>query len=259
MRITDILEAKKQTKTQTSPRVDLGPDLSPPEFQPLEPQRPSQGQERESGTTSAPEFKKASQSDTLRASQSVFTPDMAQMLSRMRDIDVDPDDPGYPTDPSQEVVPHVTVDNLPAVAQGNLAAAGIQNPDWHKVANLPGNMRQGIRRLGRELFGSMTNTPTDEIYMVGDLGGRGPNSHLEVNSVMNWIQEHGQDLGPGDIDFDRIIPGYQAETHQYSAGGIRWLVVQDQFGNYIYAWPEDQSKNIANNDLLPRPEVPRLR
>lgn len=145
-----------------------------------------------------------------------------------------------------DVTQRVTTDNLPAVAGARLQAAGVQNPNWHKVANLPGNMSQAIRTLGRRLFRSMTSTPTDQIHMIANLGGVGPNTHQEVNAVVNWIQEHGQDLGPGDIDFDATIPGYSADIHQYTAGGIRWLLVQDQFGQYVYSWPESDSLDAEN-------------
>jgi hypothetical protein len=118
------------------------------------------------------------------------------------------------------------------------------------VANLPGNMATSIRTLGRSLFRNFTSTPTDDIWMVGNLGGRGPNSSEEVNAVANWIRENGQDLGDGNIDFDRTIPGYNAEIHQYVADGIRWLLVQDQFGQYIYSWPEEDSVDPRNLGAL---------
>jgi hypothetical protein len=194
---------------------------------------------------------RASQSDTLHRTQNIFNPDMADLLSRMRDIEVDPEDPGYPEEPTTDITTRVTTDNLPSVASANIQQSGMQSPEWHKVANLPGNMQRAIRTLGRKLFGSMTDTPTEDVYMIGNLGNRGPNTHQEVNAVINWIQEHGQDLGPGNIDFDNVIPGYTADIHQYTAGGIRWLLVQDQFGDYIYSWPESDSKDISNTNNLP--------
>lgn len=242
MRIEDILEdrPKRRTTTQTRPDIDVNPDLNGPDYQPLEPRRePRPDQERRAepdvGRTAA------TQGATLRATAGVANDEMARLLGRMRDIESDAADPGYPDEPGREVSTQVNIRNLPSVAGARMQAAGFQNPDWHRVANLPGNMQQAIRTLGRRLFAAMTETPTDEILMVANLGGRGPNTHQEVNSVVNFIQEYGQDLGSGDIDFDRIIPGYQADIHQYSAAGIRWLLVQDQFGRYVYSWPESDS------------------
>jgi hypothetical protein len=87
----------------------------------------------------------------------------------------------------------------------------------------------------------MTSTPTEEIQMIANLGGQGPNTTREVNSVANWIREHGDDQGPGNIDFATSIPGYNAEIHNYVAAGIHWLLVRDEFGQYIYSWPEQDS------------------
>ena len=122
------------------------------------------------------------------------------------DIEVDPEDTGYPTI-EPETLPDVRIDtdNLPAVANQSLMASGVQRPKWHKVANLPGNMNRGIRTLGKRLFYSFTNTPTDEITMIGNLGGMGPNTPLEINSVAGWLRNHGKDLGGvGNIDFNNI-------------------------------------------------------
>lgn len=251
-------ENKKQTSTKTRPNIDIGPDLSGPQYEPLEPYREPKKQ-KERPSAAAPERKVASQQSTLGATQGVANDDMARMLSRMRDIEADADDPGYPEEPTLDITQRVTTNNLPAVAGATLQSAGVQNPNWHKVANLPGNMLQAIRTLGRRLFRSLTQTPTDEIYMIANLGGRGPNTHQEVNAVANWILNHGQELGPGEIDFDQIIPGYSADIHQYSAGGIRWLLVQDQFGNYIYSWPESDSLDPKNTASLSqrRTSLPR--
>lgn len=239
----------QRTGTQTRPEIDTGPDLSGPQYEPLEPYRePERQQERPSAA--APERRAVGQQSTLRATSGVANDDMARMLSRMRDIEADADDPGYPQEPTMDIAQRVTTDNLPAVAGANLQAAGVQNPDWHKVANLPGNMQQAIRTLGRRLFRSMTTTPTDQIHMIANLGGRGPNTAQEVNAVTNWVAEHGQEIGPGEIDFDQTIPGYSADIHQYTAGGIRWLLVQDQFGRYIYSWPESDSVDTENTAQL---------
>lgn len=246
MRIQDILEdtPRRRTRTQTRPETDLGPDLSPPQYEPLEPRR-EPGQQQRPRDPAAPERRTVGQQSTLRATSGLANDEMARLLSRMQDIEADADDPGYPDEPAMDVAQRVTTDNLPAVAGANLQAAGIQNPDWHQVANLPGNMQQAIRTLGRRLFGALTSTPTNEIYMVANLGGRGPNTTQEVNAVTNWIVNHGQELGGGDIDFDQIIPDYRADIHQYTAGGIRWLLVQDQFGRYIYSWPESDSRDAS--------------
>jgi hypothetical protein len=180
------------------------------------------------------------------------------MLSRMRDIEADDDDQGYP-DQDQDNLPDVQVntENLPAVAGQALQAAGVQDPEFHKVANLPGNMSRAIRTLGRALFRTLTRTQTDDIWMIGNLNGQGPNSRAEVNAVARWIRDSGDRVTQGDIDFDTTIPGYQADIQQWSAGGIRWLLVRDEFGDYIYSWPESDSIEQRNIPQLGQ-DRPRL-
>jgi hypothetical protein len=227
---------------------DFGDPFAAQPDQPLATRDPEQ--ERSRDEPQAPERRTASQRDTQRAAGRIEPNQrMRDLLGRMRDIEHDPDDAGYPDPEEPETLPahRVTTANLPAIANDALAAAGVQNPDFHKVSNLPGNMKRAIRSLGKSLFGSMTSTPTDQIHMIGNLGGQGPNSTQEVNAVANWVRNHGDDLGDGNIDFDTTIPGYSADIRQYTAAGISWLLVRDEFGNYIYSWPEQDSIQHANH------------
>jgi hypothetical protein len=248
---------QEATKTKTKSKINIGPDLDTPVDQPLanrEPEQPRQEPE-------TPELRKSSQANTRAKTAGLSTPRMGDLLSRMRDIDADPEDDWAGFDePEPNIAVRVDTENLPAVAGQKLQAAGVQNPEFHKVSNLPGNMQRAIRSLGKQLFRSMTRTPTEDIWMIANLGGQGPNSSAEVNAVANWVRKTGEDLGPGDIDFDTSIPGYNANIHQYTAGGIRWLLVQDEFGNYIYSWPENQSVTPHNAPELgqDQPEAPRL-
>jgi len=251
-----LTEAETKTKTKTKSKVNLGPDLDAPTDSPLD-NRPTPYAPR---ATQAPERKKASAADTARATAGIHNPAMAQRLAGMRNIEpeIDDDDWGFAEpDTDTALDTEVRTANLPAIAGANMQAAGVQSPDFHKVSNLPGNMSRAIRSLGKQLFRSMTRTPTDDIYVVANLGGQGPNSTQEVNAVAGWVRKNGDALGPGNIDFDTTIPGYNADIHQYSAGGIRWLLVQDEFGNYIYSWPESDSIEHANAPELGQ-DRPRL-
>lgn len=247
------------TKTKTKSKINLGPDLDTPVDQPLANREPDREPEQ-SRTTPAPERKKASKADTQRATAGIHNPRMGDLLSRMRDIEADPEDNwdfADPEPPENAVDTHVTTANLPAVAGANMQAAGTQSPDFHKVSNLPGNMSRAIRSLGKQLFRTLTHTPTEDVYVVANLGGQGPNTNQEVNAVAHWIREQGEEVTQGNIDFDSTIPGYNADIHQYTAGGIRWLLVRDEFGNYIYSWPEEDSIEHSNQRQLGH-SAPRL-
>jgi hypothetical protein len=141
--------------------------------------------------------------------------------------------------PEQEPV---TPQTLPALISKHIATTGgTVTPDWHAVANLPGNADRVINMLGKQLFGAFTRTPTQQINMIGNLGGQGPNTEEEVRSVANWVVQHGRPVDTATLDFDKIMPGYKAEIQMYSAGGVRFELVRDAFGDYIYAWPEGDS------------------
>jgi hypothetical protein len=251
-------EPERKAKTQTKQKSKLDPNMFAPKAdQPVAKTDPLDDLKNKAGIgKDKPEvnIKKASQADTLKATGKIApTDDMRDMLSRMRDIDIDPDLAGYPEPEPPETLPSVEVNttNLPAIAGQALQAAGVQNPDFHQVANLPGNMADQIRQLGKSLFGALTMTPTKRIHVVANLGGQGPNTNQEVQAVAGFLKDHGEDLGPGDIDFNNVMPGYSAQTHMFNAAGIRWMLVKDFAGAYIYCWPEedsvDASPKLSNN------------
>jgi hypothetical protein len=234
----------KGKKSDLDQKIDdlTGPDILNPDDKPwAKPEEPKSKSDKI-------DLKKASQQDTLRATAGITpTERMTDLLSRMRNIDDTEDDGGYPEpEPTREVSVEVNTENLPAVVSKALRAEGSVVPTFHQVANLPGNMSRGIRQMGKQLFRMFTTTPTDEIYMIGNLGGMGPNSAREVNAVAGYLRDHGVDLDIGDIDFEDIIPGYHADIYQYSANGVRWLLVLDDFGQYIYTWPENTSVQHRN-------------
>jgi len=239
----------KPTKTQSRVKIDpfqkpADQPLTAPKTDPLDDIRKNAG---------VKDIKRASAATTRQRTAGIApTQDMVDMLSRMKNIDIDPDLAPYPEPEPPETLPstQVNTQNLPAIAGQALQAAGLQDPEFHQVAQLPGNMADQIRQLGRSLFGSMTATPTDQIYMIGNVAGQGPNTTAEVSAVAAYLKNRGEDLGPGDIDFDQIMPGYTAQTHLFTADGIRWLLVRDFAGQYIYAWPEADSKTISAQKRL---------
>lgn len=188
------------------------------------------------------DLRRGSAADTARAVSGITPSDaMRDMMSRINvpaDMDAGDDD-------TTDIVPHRPIEpqNVPAVISREIAMTDPHavNPTWHAVSNLPGNMSRAILTLGRALFKSFTRTPTEDIVMIGNVGGQGPNSTREVNSVAAWVKENGRPVDAAKIDFDQSIPGYSASVKHYVVGGVRFKIVKDQFGDYIYAWPETDS------------------
>lgn len=268
-------------KTQTQTKIDLNDIFKTGPANPIvkSTEEPKAKPEVKQETPKTVNIKQASTARTARATSRIQpTQAMLDMMDKILDIELDDDLPSYeasietivkpvqvpkkdeyfgvePKPPENLPAVQVTTTTLATTAEYALRKAGYLVPDFHQVAALPGNIRDQIRQLGRSLFKSMTITPTNKIFVVANLGGMGPNTDREVQSVANWIRENGQDYGDGYVDFARSIPGYEAETHMYTAAGITWLLVKDFAGQYIYAWPEKDSLfRIAVNKLLQLPK-----
>lgn len=238
-----IEETKTDTKTRISVNDLFNKDSKPPSKPEPEPKpdKLSSNQEKIKNT--------ASRADTLRATSGITpTHKMRDLLSKLHNIDINIDDdtpiteprpPG--TDLAAKYKDVVKVKDLPNVAKNALLAKGAVEPTFHQVSNLPGNMSRVIRTVGKQLFKSFTKTPTEDIYVIANVTGSGPNSQRELNAVAGYLRNHGTDLGSGNIDIEKIMPGYNPQMHQYKADGIRWLLIKDDFGDYIYSWPEQDS------------------
>lgn len=235
------------------PTKKQSPKFQEPKFQdPLQTGPMDLPEPARSGAAPSPQLRKATAVQTARALGKISpTAQMRDLMSRMRDIGGD-----EKTGAVDEIPEPVTPTTLPSVIGKQMVASGFQSPEFHAVSNLPGNMQRGIRILGRALFGSMTRTPIKDITVIANVAGQGPNTPKEINAVTKWVREHGKDLGPGNIDFGGVLPGYQANINQYTAGGARWLLVQDPFGRYIYTWPEQDS--LDSTDRISEPTPRRL-
>ena len=191
--------------------------------------------------------------DAMRdAINSINIPDDMLDMDDMDDMDDDTANAPTPTDTPLLPRP-ISPENLPDIIHREIAMSDPHaiNPVWHKVANLPGNMSRAILTLGKALFRAFTRTPTKDIIMIGNVGGQGPNSTREVRAVGNWIVKHGRELDTAEIDFGVTIPGYSAHVKQYVVNGIRFMIVSDSYGSYIYAWPHGDSVDNAKEIAAP--------
>jgi hypothetical protein len=198
------------------------------------------------------DLKRGTKADTLHATSNIqHTDAMRDLMSKLDlgDMADMGDDQGMDDEeiiPDHDaVIPHVTPEQVPAVISREIAMTDAHaiNPTWHTVSHLPGNMSRSILTLGKALFREFTTTPTEDIVMIGNVGGQGPNSTREVKAVSAWVVKYGQKVDDAAIDFDTVMPGYTAQVQHYVVGAIRFKLVKDQFGDYIYAWPESDSKN----------------
>lgn len=145
------------------------------------------------------------------------------------------------------------LENLPAVIRQEVAQTGGHvDPEWHQVKHLPGYFQQGIRALGRSVFRQFTDTPIEDIQVLTTLGNINPEQ--EVVGMMQWIRRNGARDDAAGIDFDQIMPGYNADVSYWRTRDYSFLLVHDFAGYYVYGWQGGRGVHIA-----PPAERKRLR
>lgn len=192
------------------------------------------------GEPGAMELPTASAQSTQRATQNVSPSSaMRELMSRMdRSIgDAEPDMPHA----ENEVVVR-TANEVPAVISSAMRASGMHSPEWHRIKNLPGMNDRAIRAMGRGMFGTMTSTPVEDIKTIANVNGQGPNTESEVRAVAGWLKNNAEDLGNVQVSHGAAMPGYEVDAHDFKANGVRFHVVRDQAGTYIYAYPDKDAK-----------------
>lgn len=152
----------------------------------------------------------------------------ALAMSRLRDLMQNvPDD----DEPPAEMEPTEQPDTA-----GALVRVGQVNPEWTRLGDMPMYILGPIRRLAKDLFAQYTDTPLERIEVIGNFGGNGPNTDAEINSVSQWVLDHGQLESSDDVDFGQTMPGYSAQTRLFTTGERDFLLVKDDHGKYVYSW-----------------------
>jgi hypothetical protein len=155
----------------------------------------------------------------------------------------------------------VTPSSVPATISRAMAPAGLVEPKWKMVADMPGYLAQSIRQLGAAVFDQYTSTPIDQIQVVANVQGQGPNDLRELNALGKWVIEKGTPVTDGEIDFEGSIPGYKAQVKVFNVGDVQVMLVKDGMGQYAYAWPSAHSKSgqAAIGDKAPALSAPEQR
>lgn len=202
-----------------------------------------------SSSLTTSDLNRASREKTMAAMRNISpSEEMRAMLNRinvpddMLDDDDDVDMAAPYTRPTE-----VTTDNLPAVISRAMVGSGdvdrdmSVNPEWRAIKNLPGYMSRSIRTLGKAVFKPFTKTPIEDIHTIANIMGNGPNTNMEINAVANWIKQSATHVETANMDFEQTIPGYNSDVSIWATAGVRFMLVKDDFGIYIYAWPENDS------------------
>jgi hypothetical protein len=91
--------------------------------------------------------------------------------------------------------------------------------------------------MGRQLFKMFTRTPIENVNVLADLGGQGPNEHQELNAVSARLRDRGRRLRQAEVSMRDLMPDYEAQISVFEADGYTFMLVKDFAGRYIYSWP----------------------
>ncbi len=166
------------------------------------------------------------------------------------------------TDAGVDPEPRPPGTDLAVITRAIATANGVQ-PNFRSVSDLPGYMKNAIRRIGRTVFSVYTTTPIEDIDVLANVGGQGPNTQRELNAVAGWARNNAtldqQASEAATADFGDVIPGYAPQIQVYTAGDTTFMVTRDDHGDYIYSWPTNTNVGFGGDRLeQPRREAPAL-
>lgn len=240
-----IVEAKRPTKTRTAGEVDLDSIFgSPRKVNPLAPS----GEPQSPDVSRSPELKRAGRSATQRAAAGVrLDPRSQELLGNLEASGLQDDREVRPRRPGTELARQ----SRDLATRSTDISTEQGEPSWHKIEDLPGYMKSAIRAMGRQIFSPLTNTDIEDIDVIANLGGSGPNADEELRVVGSYLRRNGTRDVQAEMDFNQtVLRGYKADIQLWKAGGREYLTVKDHAGHYIYSWPEEDSKSF--NLMRPR-------
>lgn len=252
-----LFEAGEKTKTQS--KMNLGSEVNLDDlFNP----RPTHNMTSVKPSRNV-ELKKSSAAQTRQATGTVRMDARSnELLSRLANSDLEDDRPMRNRAPAERPEPRTPGQDLARTGNAlsntstDLAKKGVPEPNWHQIENLPGYMVSAIRAIGRRVFSPLTNTDMEDIDILANVNGSGPNTDEELKVVGGYLRANGQRNFEGEMDFNQsVLQGYKADIQLWVAGDREYLTVKDHAGQYIYSWPLTDSKSL---DLMGSSEQKRL-
>lgn len=123
----------------------------------------------------------------------------------------------------------------------------IHNVEWVNMLDLPGNMSQIIRNLGRRVFAAFGEQDYEFIDVLSTI----THDEEDLDVVSGMVRQFGTPVQKDAvIDFQDTIPGYKAHAGVWTYGTQYYMFIKDDMGEYIYAW-DNRTKQLpkADNDI----------
>ena len=200
MKITDLTEADEKVKTATKPDLSafaddlLGPDMNAPALSKEQKLRMISGKRKIANMTDTRDKLKDIELPP-GAAEKFGAIDRAGIEDEMSDEEAarhagfNPD-AGY-QEPKKVLNLPVAVNHIPAVVSQEVGNIQPIEPEYHMVRHLPGYLKNPIRALGRQVFKVFTDTAIEDVQVLANLNGKGPNSKEELNAVASYLQQNG--------------------------------------------------------------------
>lgn len=121
----------------------------------------------------------------------------------------------------------------------------VQN-SWLTISQLPRYLAEPIRALGKSLFSCYTRTPLDKILLMARVQGFVLNTAEDFKALQRWARSEGTLVSEGTVDFPlwRIAP----VVRLVNVNGLQLMFVKDPFGEYVYAWPQEDGRSSQWNN-----------
>ena len=189
--IHQLFEAdkKKPTQTKLGDEVNMDDIFSTPKFN-----APSRSQQQQRNVTK----QQAGREGTRQAVSGVrMDPRSNELLGQLDQSGLEDDRPMRTRQVAGEPEPRppgtdVAVRGQEVARRGQEVSTESPEPNWHKIEDLPGYMKSAVRVIGRQVFSPLTNTDIEDIDVIANLNGSGPNTDEEIRQVGAYLRRNGE-------------------------------------------------------------------
>jgi len=137
--------------------------------------------------------------------------------------------------------------NAPANAETTEIAQRIHDIEWVNMLDLPGNMSQTIRNLGRRVFAAFGEQDFEFIDVVSSI----THDEEDLDVVSGLVRQFGVPVQKDMlIDFQDTIPGYKAHAGVWTFGTQYYMFIKDEMGEYIYTWDNRTTNKLQHMEPM---------
>lgn len=92
--------------------------------------------------------------------------------------------------------------------------------------------------------------PVEEINLLFNMGGNGPNKDFEIEAMEKWISKNAVQIPTDTLDFSQAFPDYTPVVRTYQNNHNTFIFVAEKFGStickYIYTLPVGRGIYLEN-------------